>query len=173
LPIARASIAGRFGLRFPVDEQGDFLLEPGASFVTLRLEGMLRGCIGSLRPSRPLLHDVKANAQAAAFEDPRFRPLDAGELSVTRIEVSVLSPLAQIAFTAEDEAAAALRPFEDGVVLVWREMRGTFLPQLWETFPQPCTFLRQLKRKSGLAADFWADDIELYRYTVDKWSEPS
>jgi AmmeMemoRadiSam system protein A len=173
LSVARASIAARFGLQFPVDERKDFLLEPGASFVTLQLEGRLRGCIGSLHASRPLLHDVKANAQAAAFQDPRFRPLAAGELNGTRIEISVLSALEPLEFRTEDQAIAALRPFEDGVVLAWAEKRGTFLPQVWEAIPQPGAFLSELKCKAGLASDFWAGDMKLYRYTVEKWSEPN
>jgi len=172
LPIARASIASRFGLWFEVDERQDFLFEPGASFVTLQLEGKLRGCIGSLQAKRPLLVDVKTNARAAAFQDPRFRPLAAEEFGRTRIEVSLLSALLPIDFADEDEALAALRPNEDGVVLAWGEKRGTFLPQVWETIPQPRNFLAELKRKAGLAADFWADDLKLYRYTVEKWSEP-
>jgi AmmeMemoRadiSam system protein A len=156
-----------------VDERGDFLLEPAASFVTLKLEGKLRGCIGSLQASRPLLVDVKVNAQAAAFQDPRFRPLAAEELNSTRIEVSLLSPLAAVEFGCEDEAIAALRPHEDGVVLAWADKKATFLPQVWETIAEPREFLRELKRKAGLAADFWTDEMKLYRYTVDKWSEPN
>ena len=61
----------------------------------------------------------------------------------------------------------------DGVVLAWKEKRGTFLPQVWEAIPQPEAFLSELKCKAGLAADFWADDLKLYRYTVEKWSEPN
>jgi hypothetical protein len=173
LSIARASIASRFGLWFSVDERPDFLLEPGATFVTLQLQGRLRGCIGSLRANRPLLLDVRANAQAAAFQDPRFRPLAAEELNHTRIEVSLLSGLSPVEFSGEPEAIAALRPLEDGVVLAWRDKRSTFLPQVWESIPQPRDFLGELKRKAGLDADFWADDLKLYRYTVEKWSEPN
>jgi AmmeMemoRadiSam system protein A len=172
LPIARASIASRFGLQLEADEQENFLFEPGASFVTLQLAGKLRGCIGSLEATRTLLLDVKANAQAAAFRDPRFPPLAAGELDRMRIEVSLLSALQPIEFADEGEAASALRPEEDGVVLAWGEKRGTFLPQVWETIPRPLVFLAELKRKAGLPADFWAGDLKLYRYTVEKWSEP-
>jgi AmmeMemoRadiSam system protein A len=171
-PIARASIASRFGVWFSVDAEHAFLHEPYASFVTLTQEGRLRGCIGSLRASRPLLQDVRANAHAAAFKDPRFAPLPAEELTRTRIEVSVLSVLEPIKFATQDEALAALRVQEDGVVLAWREKHATFLPQVWETMPQPAIFLAELKRKAGLPADFWSEEIRLYRYTVAKWSEP-
>ncbi|HWQ37674.1 MAG TPA: AmmeMemoRadiSam system protein A [Burkholderiales bacterium] len=171
LCIARASIGSRFGLHLPSDEQPAFLHEPAASFVTLKLEGRLRGCIGSLQASRPLGEDVKLNAQAAAFSDPRFQPLSAVEFRDTRIEVSVLSPLLPIAFGSEDEALAALRPNEDGVVLAWREQRSTFLPQVWESVQEPRAFLAELKRKAGLPMQYWSEEIRLYRYRVEKWSE--
>jgi AmmeMemoRadiSam system protein A len=171
ISLARAAIASRFGLWFSVDEQAEFLAQPAASFVTLKLAGQLRGCIGSLQAHRSLGEDVKANAQAAAFQDPRFEPLSANEFGGTRIEVSVLSPLAPIAFDGETQALSALRRGADGVVLAWRDKRATFLPQVWETLPEPRNFLGELKRKAGLAADFWADDIRLYRYDVDVWTE--
>ena len=66
-------------------------LEPGASFVTLRKDSQLRGCIGSLMALRPLLEDVRANAVGAATRDPRFAPLAPDELASVAIEVSVLS----------------------------------------------------------------------------------
>lgn len=171
LGVARAAIARRFGLWMEVDEQGDFLHSPAASFVTLMQEGRLRGCIGSLEPRRTLLEDVRANAQAAAFQDPRFTPLAASELNRIDIEVSVLSSLSPMQFRDERDAISLLRAGEDGVVLSWRGKQGTFLPQVWECLPEPATFLSELKRKAGLAAEFWAEDVRLYRYTVDKWSE--
>ena len=132
LSIARASIARRFGLWFETDEQAHFLRDPAASFVTLTQEGRLRGCIGSLQAHRSLLEDVRQNAIAAAFQDPRFPPLPAQEFVATRIEVSVLSPLTPMDFADEDEALARLRPGIDGVVLVCDQRRGTFLPQVWD-----------------------------------------
>ncbi|HZP93019.1 MAG TPA: AmmeMemoRadiSam system protein A [Burkholderiales bacterium] len=171
LGIARAAIARRFGLWLEADEQADFLHSPAASFVTLKQEGRLRGCIGSLEPRRTLLEDVRANAQAAAFQDPRFTPLAPAELNRIDIEVSVLSALSPVRFRDERDAISELRAGEDGVVLAWRDKRGTFLPQVWESLPEPAAFLSELKRKAGLAAEFWAEDVRLYRYTVDKWSE--
>lgn len=144
---------------------------PGASFVTLMQGGRLRGCIGTLQAHRPLGDDVRANAVAAALRDPRFAPLPAAELAETRIEVSVLGAAEPLAADAEREAIERLRPFEDGLILAWRERRATFLPQVWETLPQPRDFLRELKRKAGLAPDFWAADLRLSRYRVDKWTE--
>jgi hypothetical protein len=169
--IARSSIASSFGVRTSVQEDALFLHRPGASFVTLKSENRLRGCIGSLQAHRTLVEDVKANARAAAFRDPRFAPLSFDEFSATKIEVSVLSVLAPLSFRSQEHALAQLRPGEDGVVLEFGRHRGTFLPQVWENLPSPASFLGELKRKAGLPADFWDDGIRLFRYTVSKWAE--
>ena len=171
LPIARATIARTLGAEVAAREDASWLAELGATFVTLKKNGALRGCIGSLEARRPLLLDVKANALAAAFRDPRFPPVTHEELEALRIEVSLLSPMSPIDFESEDDAAARLRPFEDGVVLAYGLARGTFLPQVWEDLPDPANFLRELKRKAGLPLSFWAEGVQLYRYTVSKWIE--
>jgi AMMECR1 domain-containing protein len=74
-------------------------------------------------------------------------------------------------FAHEEEAVAGLRPGVDGVILEWTRHRGTFLPQVWDQLPDARSFLRQLKRKAGLAESFWAEDLRLHRYTVTKWVE--
>jgi AmmeMemoRadiSam system protein B/AmmeMemoRadiSam system protein A len=170
--IARASIVGRFGLHFSVREAAPFLHKPGASFVTLTNRGQLRGCIGSLSAHRKLLDDVRANACAAAFNDPRFSPLGFDELGAIRVEVSLLSALEPMKFRDQDDALAQIRPGSDGLVLEFGRYRGTFLPQVWESLPEPRRFLDELKRKAGLPANFWEDGVRLSRYTVAKWAEP-
>jgi AmmeMemoRadiSam system protein B/AmmeMemoRadiSam system protein A len=172
LALARASIASAFGLSIDADRSAPWLHEKGACFVTLTQGGQLRGCIGDIEARRPLLESVTANARAAAFDDPRFRPLAASELANTRIEVSLLSPLESLPARSEAEALGRIRPRVDGLVLTCGRHRGTFLPQVWESLPDPRDFLRQLKLKAGLPADFWSDDVRLDRYHVSKWSEP-
>lgn len=174
LAVARASIARALGLTTPapaVDEDAPWLRQAGASFVTLTQGGALRGCIGSLQAHRPLLDDVKANAVAAALDDPRFAPLRAAELPRTEIEVSLLSPLQAMHFASEADALAQLRPSVDGVVFAYRHYRSTFLPQVWEQLPDAHDFMAQLKRKAGLPGDFWDPDVRLQRYTVTQFSE--
>jgi AmmeMemoRadiSam system protein A len=139
--------------------------------VTLKLAGQLRGCIGSLSVQRSLLEDVRANARAAAFNDPRFPPLRFEELSTIRIEVSLLSTQERMAFSDEADALSQLRPGIDGIVLEHGRHRGTFLPQVWDSLPEPKSFLSELKRKAGLAPDTWDAEIRLSRYTVAKWAE--
>lgn len=172
LAVARNAIALRLGEQGLHHDLPDWLREPGASFVTLTQQGELRGCIGSLEPRRPLGEDVHENAIAAALHDPRFTPLTVQELSRTRIEVSLLSRPADMPFDSEQDVLDRLRPGVDGVVLQYGRARGTFLPQVWESLPQPADFLAHLKRKAGLPADFWHEQIRLSRYTVDKWKEP-
>jgi MEMO1 family protein len=168
---ARAAIAHRLGLAAVAAPHAAFLDEPGATFVTLKIDRALRGCIGSLAPHRPLGEDVRANAHAAAFDDPRFAPLAIGEFASLEIEVSLLSPSAPIVVRSEAELHARLRPGIDGVTLQWGHRRGTFLPQVWESLPTPREFVAQLKRKAGLPLDFWAEGLSFSRYTVEKFSE--
>lgn len=139
--------------------------------MTLHRAGELRGCIGSLEPYRPLEHDVRANALAAAFRDPRFAPVAPHEFESLHVEVSLIGASQPLAVGSEREALQCLRPGVDGVILDWRGRRATFLPQVWEQLPQPAAFLGALKRKAGLAADFWAADVRLARYGVRKFEE--
>lgn len=172
LGIARASIAAELRQAAEPQPHDSWLQEPGATFVTLTQGGELRGCIGSLTAERSLREDVKSNALAAAFRDPRFSPLSAAELPHTRVEVSLLSASVPLSCRDENDALAQLRPGIDGVILEYRRHRSTFLPQVWEQLPEPRAFLARLKQKAGLAADFWAPELRLARYTVIKWKEP-
>lgn len=171
LQIARAAIS--HALRHPVDvaEDASWLQESGACFVTLTLNGQLRGCIGSLAAQRSLLADVKANAVAAALQDPRFAPLTWAELAQVDIEVSLLSPLQPLRFDSEAEALAQLRPGVDGVVFEYGHYRSTFLPQVWQQLPEVKDFMAHLKRKAGLSPTFWEPGVRLQRYTVRKFKE--
>lgn len=171
LPIARASIARSLGRTCEAAEDATWLQEFGACFVTLNQRGQLRGCIGTLQAHRSLLADVRANALAAAFRDPRFAPLAAAELDHTKIEISLLSPMQAMVFSSQADALAQLRPGRDGLVLEFGPYRSTFLPQVWEQLPRPQEFIAQLKYKAGLPGDFWADGVRLQRYTVSQWKE--
>jgi AmmeMemoRadiSam system protein B/AmmeMemoRadiSam system protein A len=171
LKLARAEIGSMLGHRIPPPAPAGWLDEPGASFVTLTRQGELRGCIGTLEAHRPLGVDVRENAVAAAFRDPRFMPLSRAEFEDIRVEVSLLSPTEALAVNDEASALAALRPNTDGVVFEYGHYRSTFLPQVWEQLPEPAEFLAHLKRKAGLATDFWAEGVRLSRYTVSKWKE--
>ena len=171
LALARGAIAGRLGVSTDAAPAHAALAAHGATFVTLRLEGELRGCIGTLEAHRPLGDDVRANAVAAAFRDPRFAPLPVHELAAVAIEVSVLSPSEPIDARSERDALARLRPGVDGVVLARGSRRATFLPQVWDELRDPRDFLAALKHKAGLPPDFWDAQVTLARYAVVKYAE--
>jgi len=172
LALARGAIGAELGFR---DVHGivwhSALDEAGASFVTLRQEGDLRGCIGSLEARRRLAADVRANAVAAAFRDPRFLPLSSREFGGVTVEVSLLSAHEPLAFDDEEQLLRLLRPGIDGVVLQAGHHRATFLPQVWETLPEPRAFMAALKEKAGINARTRRPGMRVARYTVSKWSE--
>ena len=174
LALARSALAEALEVEAqasPPEAEPAWLATAGASFVTLHLDGELRGCIGTLEAYRPLGEDVRANAVAAGFRDPRFPRLTSAELPRVRIEVSVLSALEPLAWADEEDLLRRLRPGVDGLVLEHDGHRGTFLPAVWRQLPRREQFLSQLKRKAGLAADFWAPDVRVSRYTVACWAE--
>jgi AmmeMemoRadiSam system protein A len=141
--------------------------EPGAAFVSLHAPGgRLQGCIGTLEPRQPLVEDVAHNARGAAFHDPRGSHLMLDDVDALEVEVTVLGPLEPVPATDEASACAALRPGIDGVVLGWGGRRATFIPQMWHHFADARALLAELKQKAGLPADFWAPDVELWRYTA-------
>jgi len=171
--VARASI--RHGLRTgralapEADGYSGVLQTPGASFVTLHRHAQLRGCIGSLEPRRALVSDVAENAFAAAFRDPRFSPLREEEWETLRVEISVLSAPQPMAFASEADLLSILRPGVDGLILQEGRLRGTFLPSVWTSLPQPEAFLSHLKQKAGLAQDYWSPTLKVWRYETESF----
>jgi AmmeMemoRadiSam system protein A len=168
---ARAAIGEELRVRIPAPSRHAALAAPGATFVTLRSGGELRGCIGSIEAWRPLGVDVRANAVAAAIRDPRFAPLAAAEFGAITVEVSLLGRSEPLPVEDEADALSRLRPNVDGLVLECGRRRATFLPQVWEQLPEPREFLAALKHKAGLPAEFWSADIVLSRYSVAKFVE--
>ena len=164
---ARACVREALGGPAAEPPRGGPFDEPGAVFVSLhRPGGRLQGCIGTLEPQRSLVEDVAKNARAAAFHDPRGVRLDHDDVEALEVEVSVLGPLEPVEAADEEAACAALRPGVDGVLLAWGGRRATFIPQMWEHFPDPRVLLSELKQKAGLPADFWAPDVRLWCYTA-------
>jgi len=171
--LARGAIAEALGTapQAPVLAHAAWLDRPGASFVTLKKDGRLRGCIGTLEAYRPLAEDVRANAVHAALHDPRFPPLEARELPHVRIEVSLLTPPRPLPVDGEAELLRRLRPGIDGVILAYGARKATFLPQVWESLPDPRRFLAHLKMKAGLPPDFWHADLRVATYRVERFEE--
>jgi AmmeMemoRadiSam system protein A len=148
------------------------LLEEGASFVTLTIEGGLRGCIGALEANQPLAEDVREHAIAAALEDPRFPPVAPGELAQIRIEISRLTAPIPMEYKTPEELLARLRPFVDGVIVADGMRRATFLPQVWEKIPDPAEFLENLCYKMGADPNLWRrKHLEVRTYEVEEFHE--
>jgi AmmeMemoRadiSam system protein A len=171
LAIARSAIAGELGLPDGEPMRHAALWHPAATFVTLQQRGELRGCVGTLEALRPLGVDVRENALAAAFCDPRFAPLAAAEFEQITVEVSLLSDGEPLDVAGEEDLVARLRVGRDGLTIRYGRHRATFLPQVWEALAEPRQFLRALKRKAGLPPEFWSPEVRVSRYQVTKWTE--
>jgi AmmeMemoRadiSam system protein A len=169
---ARHAIAHALGARRDAPADDTRLNERAATFVTLKCDDELRGCIGSVRAQRTLGEDVSINAVGAATRDPRFPPLIRDELDKVRVEVSLLSAPHFLEFAGEDDLLRQLRPGVDGLLLFAGCRSATFLPQVWEQLPEPRMFLAALKQKAGLAPDQPASNLMAATYTVRKWKEP-
>ncbi len=169
LDIAHAAIEQQLFRTSRAALEAAWLKQAGATFVTLKKDGQLRGCIGSLQAARALADDVAQNALGAAFRDPRFPALAADEWPRCRVEVSLLSAHKPVRFADEDDLVAQIRPGEDGLILEAQGRRGTFLPQVWESIPDTRAFLNELVRKAGLPADTRLARCKVYRYRVVKF----
>ena len=174
LDLAEASIA--HGLRngrplaLARADYPDQLHRHTASFVTLHLDGELRGCTGTAVACRPLAEDVAENAFNSAFGDPRFDPLAEHEAGRLDTDVSLLTDPEPVAFSSEDDLIAGLVPGRDGLILEAGGKRGLFLPQVWDVVAGPREFLSHLKIKAGLKENFWSPDIRISRFLAFKTS---
>ncbi len=171
--VARAAVArgAREGRELEVDVRcfAAELRAPGAAFVTLRRGGELRGCTGSVEAVRPLVEDVARSAYRAARCDPRFAPIDPAELALLELRISLLGGLEPLPAGSEAELVARLRPGVDGLVLREGERSATFLPAVWQSLPEPGQFLRELRRKAGLAPEHWSETLRFERYPVEEF----
>lgn len=171
LALAKESIihGWRYGkpLAVKLPAYDDELLKLGASFVTLQRYDQLRGCIGKLEATRPLVEDVAENAFAAAFRDPRFPPLSEAERDGLEMDISVLSSPEAIAFASEPALLAQLQPGVDGLIIQAGQRRATFLPSVWQQLPDPESFLRHLKLKAGLPDQYGSEPLRAWRYRTE------
>lgn len=156
-------------LEVRLDDWPAALRERRSTFVTLHLAEQLRGCIGALEATRPLVQDVAMNAFAAAFRDPRFEPVTESDHADLEIHVSVLSPIEPLDVRTEADLLSRLRPGVDGLIVEEGARRGTFLPAVWRSLPSAPDFLAQLKAKAGLPPDYWSETVRAYRYTTEEF----
>lgn len=177
LSLARRAIAHYFrsGAQLelePSEVPSKKLVENGACFVTLKINGQLRGCIGSLEAHQPLFKDVIANALAAAFADPRFYPLTPSELDKVKISISYLTPAKEVKLRAPEEIIEKLVPGKHGLIIQQGFARATFLPAVWEEIPDKIEFLTHLSIKAGLGPNGWKEKgTRFFIYEAEEFSE--
>lgn len=171
IDLAKYSIASKLGIETEKPDCSDLPNKNTATFVTLKINGSLRGCIGTLSAHRRLVEDIMENALSAAFKDPRFTPLTAYEFLKTSISISILTEAENIDFNSEEDLLSKIRPGVDGLILSEKNHRGTFLPSVWEDLPDKYLFWAHLKRKAQLPADYWSSTLQVSRYTSVHISE--
>ena len=167
LHIARHAIAAHFDGETYRPPSGDPALDqPAGAFVTLHIDGVLRGCIGRMQASGPLSQTVADMAVAAATQDPRFLPMGPDELEDVDIEISVLSPLRPI-------DPSQVEVGTHGLIITKGVYRGVLLPQVAvDHHFDAQRFLVETCRKAGLPADAWRDpETSLEAFTAQVFSE--
>jgi AmmeMemoRadiSam system protein A len=168
----REGVAGHALPPLKLESLTPALRTDGASFVTLTIEGQLRGCIGALEPYQPLARDVQEHTVSAALEDPRFPPVSPAEVDAIEIEISRLTFPKELIYTDADDLLRRLHPHVDGVTLRDGFRRATFLPQVWEKIPDKEEFLDNLCYKMGEAPDTWRrKHLDVQVYQVEEFRE--
>ena len=147
---------------------GEWLQREAATFVTLEKRGQLRGCIGSLQADLPLGRSVAEHTLAAAFNDPRFEPLQPEEWAELTAEISILTPMEPLPVQDWSDLEAKLQPGVHGLVVRAPGHSATFLPAVWDDLPEIEVFLDQLWRKAGLRPRAWPEGLRLWTYRADK-----
>ena len=179
ISIARRTIGARLGILadpekvVPDNDLADpAFREKRGTFVTLKIKGQLRGCMGCLTPSETILEGIQRNALNAAFNDPRFPKLIPAELAQADIDISILTTPLNLAYAGGEQLRRKLRPGIDGVIISKGMARATFLPQVWDQLPNPEDFLAHLCRKAGLSPDEWQHgQLEVSIYQVQYFNE--
>lgn len=178
--LARQTIMEIFGKSLPEDEiraitkelDDEKINQIRGVFVTLTIQGRLRGCIGNLSGYYPMRKGVMKNAVNAALHDTRFPPLTVDELALLNISVSILSQPQPFPYVNGDDLMRRLKRGVDGVILKQGVYSATFLPQVWEQLPEPVDFLSHLAAKAGLSPESWKNgNVEVSTYQVQYFEE--
>jgi AmmeMemoRadiSam system protein A len=153
-----------------LDDLPAALRQPGATFVTLRRQERLLGCVGTLQAYQPLAVDVAVHAVAAAFADPRLPAVTVADFTVMSIHVSMLGPLTEVAAESLTELIEQVEAGVDGLLVEGTTRglprRATLLPSVWQQLPDPAEFVGALWHKAGLVPGDWPRDVVVSRYRV-------
>lgn len=173
LTLARTTLKHKLaGGNTPKKPDDPALWSSAATFVTLKISGNLRGCIGNLQPAGALWEGIRDNAINAAFHDPRFSVLKPEELEKVHLDISILSPPQPLTYSNPEALLTQLRPGIDGVIVRDGRRSATFLPQVWQQLPDPQQFLGHLCLKAGLSERAWREKtLEIQIYQVQCFAE--
>jgi uncharacterized protein len=168
LALARAAVEAQVNGATPPSVPSMALPDASGAFVTVKLRGELRGCLGTLQCVDGLARDVARCAADAASNDPRFAPVSTGELTELALDISVLGPLESI----DPRTPHAIVVGRHGLVVEHGRRRGLLLPQVatewgW-TVDQ---FLQQTCVKAGLPRDAWQHGARVFRFEADVFGD--
>ncbi len=171
LEIARGSIYSKLYNKVVIDKEDLVKRFPNfskraATFVTLTLDGELRGCVGSVVAHKTLLDDLTLNAYKAAFDDKRFQPLTKEEFERLEVEISLLSQPLGVEYRDISDLKSKINIGKDGMIIRQNDKQATFLPQVWEQLPNFEDFLTHLFQKANITDLDTA--IEVFTYQVEK-----
>lgn len=170
LSLVRSAIAQHWQPSLPLPEV-DLGSAHRGCFITLHLDGQLRGCIGCIEPEQALPEQLVKFAKSAAFKDPRFAPLTESELPKVNIGVSLLSELHPVEASSKQSLLNQLRPNIDGVLIKEGRHRSTFLPSVWRTLPDKEAFISALLKKGGWQGPQWPHNMQAWRYQTHSFEE--
>ena len=170
MQLAKDAILNHPNITYPdTNKLTDTLKQKRGVFVTLELNGQLRGCIGTIQPVMPLYEAVIKNAASAAYSDPRFPPLTKEEANELAIEISILTEPVKLNYTDQSDLLKKLN-HEQGIIIKKGFATTTFLPQVWEQLPDKEQFLANLCMKANLNPEAWKEkDMEIFTYKVEKF----
>jgi len=167
-----AVVKGRSMPDLDLEDLSPMLQQDGVTFVTLTRDGQLRGCIGALKPKKPLAEDVRDHAVAAGMHDFRFPAVEPDELPHIDIEISRLTLPKRLDYETPQDLLNMLRPGIDGVIIRDSGRRATFLPQVWGKIPDPEDFLSQLCTKMDASPNLWRKKpVKVQVYQVEEFHE--
>ncbi len=176
--LARQTLINHFFPETPLHEitasdlQNNCFQQFNGTFVTIKKNGRLRGCIGNIMPQQSIPEGIRQNTIQAAIHDSRFPPLRAEELDQVHISISILSQPQALPYINGQDLLAKLRPHVDGVILRKGNAGATFLPQVWEQLPDKSAFLSALCRKAGLPPSAWQETpLEVFTYQAQYFDE--
>ncbi len=146
----------------------DRLFDRGAAYISLFVDGKLRGRSGSVVAAQGIARNVAENVYNAVFDKRETPPLSPDEIKKIKINISLLSGFEKIPYKNEKDLLNKIVPGKDGLVIRSGNRQAVFLPSVWQKIADRREFLNQLKFKAGMNPNYWSNEINVYRfYTVE------